>query len=160
MPPPPCDFDEFFQAHHLRLSRALYLLCGSAAEADDLAQEAFVRAYERWPRVGRMASPEGYVFRTAMNLHRSRLRWLTSPARQLPRPRPAADPAEVTADRDHIDRALAALPLGQRAALLLVEWVGMDQDEAAAALGLRPGSLRSRLSRARAAVRAAEVADV
>ena len=41
-------FEEFFQAEHVRLGRALYLLTGSAAEADELTQEAMVRVYERW----------------------------------------------------------------------------------------------------------------
>ena len=66
-------FEEFFEAQHLRLSRALYLLTGSASEADELAQEALVRVYERGTEWGK-ASPEGYLFRTALNLHRSRLR--------------------------------------------------------------------------------------
>ena len=68
-------FEEFFDAEHVRLARALYLLTGSAAEADELTQEAMVRVYERWDRVQRMDSRQGYLFRTALNLHRSRVRW-------------------------------------------------------------------------------------
>ena len=146
-------FEEFFEAQRVRLARALYLVTGSAAEADELAQEAFVRVYERWDRVGRMASPEGYLFRTAMNLHRNRLRWLTSRARQLVEPAAAADPADVVAHRDSIDRAFASLPVGQRRAVVLVEWLGMSQEEAAKTLQIKPGSLRARLSRAKAALR-------
>jgi RNA polymerase sigma-70 factor (ECF subfamily) len=146
-------FEEFYEAQHVRLGRALYLLTGSASEADELAQEALVRVYERWDRVGQMASPEGYLFRTAMNLHRSRIRWLTSRARQLVQPVPSDDPADVVQARDSITRALASLPAGQRGAVVLVEWVGMDQEEAARALGITAGSLRTRLSRARAALR-------
>lgn len=41
-------FEEFFLAHHERLFQALYLLTGDRSEADDLAQEALLRAYERW----------------------------------------------------------------------------------------------------------------
>ena len=42
------DFEAFFQAEYDRLFRALFALTASAVEADDLAQEAFLRAYEQW----------------------------------------------------------------------------------------------------------------
>jgi DNA-directed RNA polymerase specialized sigma24 family protein len=83
-------FEEFFQAEHVRLARALYLLTGSAADADELTQEAMVRVYERWDRVRQMDSPQGYLFRTALNLHRSRLRWVASRARQILQASPVA----------------------------------------------------------------------
>ena len=147
------SFEEFFQAEHVRLARALYLLTGSAAEADELTQEAMVRVYERWDRVGQMDSPQGYLFRTAMNLHRSRLRGLASRARHILQPTPSPDPAEVVQSRDILARALASLPTGQREAVVLVEWLGMDQNETGAALRIKPGSVRARLSRARADLR-------
>ena len=147
------SFEEFFEAEHVRLSRALYLLTGSSTEADELTQEAMVRLYERWDKVRRMASPQGYLFRTAMNLHRSRLRLLASRARHILQPTPSPDPADVAQSRDSLARALASLPAGQRGAVVLVEWLGMDPQEAAATLGIKPGSLRARLSRAKAALR-------
>src|SRR5512138_2436466 len=67
-------FEAFFLAQHERLFQALYLLTGDRFEADDLAQEALLRAYERWERISVMESPAGYVYRTALNLYRSRLR--------------------------------------------------------------------------------------
>ena len=146
-------FEEFFQAEHVRLARALFLLTGSAAEADELTQEAMVRVYERWDRVRQMDSPQGYLFRTALNLHRSRLRWLASSAWQVLQATPSPDPAEVVQSRDSLSRALASLPTGQREAVVLVEWLGMDQEEAAATLRIKPGSVRARLSRARADLR-------
>jgi RNA polymerase sigma-70 factor (ECF subfamily) len=146
-------FEEFFEAEHVRLARALYLLTGSATEADELTQEAMVRVYERWERVRRMDSPQGYLFRTALNLHRSRLRWLASRARHILQATPSPDPAEVVQSRDSLARALASLPTGQREAVVLVEWLGMDQGDAATALGIKPGSVRARLSRAKADLR-------
>jgi RNA polymerase sigma-70 factor (ECF subfamily) len=146
-------FEEFFQAEHVRLARALYLLTGSTAEADELTQEAMVRVYERWDRIRQMDSPQGYLFRTALNLHRSRLRGLASRARQILQATPSPDPAEVVQSRDSLSRALALLPTGQREAVVLVEWLGMEQEEAATALGIRPGSVRARLSRAKADLR-------
>ena len=61
-------------------------------------------------------------------------------------------PTDVTSE-DDVARALASLPTGQREAVVLVEWLGMDQEDAAAALGIRPGSVRARLSRAKADLR-------
>ena len=76
-------FEDFFIAEHERLFKALYMLTGNQDEADDLAQEALMRAYERWERVGTMDSPAGYVYRTALNLHRNRLRGLVVRARRV-----------------------------------------------------------------------------
>lgn len=146
-------FEDFFQAEHVRLARALYLLTGSAAEADELTQEAMVRVYERWDRVRQMDSPQGYLFRTALNLHRSRLRRLATRAREIFTATPSPDPAEVVQSRDSLTRALASLPTGQREAVVLVEWLGLGQEEAAAALGIKQGSVRARLSRAKADLR-------
>jgi RNA polymerase sigma-70 factor (ECF subfamily) len=146
-------FEEFFQAEHVRLARALYLLTGTAAEADELSQDAMVRVYERWDRVRQMDSPQGYLFRTALNLHRSRLRGLASRARHIVQATPSPDPAELVQSRDILARALASLPTGQREAVVLVEWLGMDHEEAATALRIKPGSVRARLSRAKADLR-------
>jgi RNA polymerase sigma-70 factor (ECF subfamily) len=146
-------FEEFFEAEHVRLARALYLLTGSAVEADELTQEAMVRVYERWDRVRQMGSPQGYLFRTALNLHRSRVRSLATRARHVLQATPSPDPAEVVQSRDSLARALASLPTGQRGAVVLVEWLGMDPQEAATALGIKLGSVRARLSRAKAALR-------
>jgi hypothetical protein len=54
----------------------MLLLTGRVGEAEDLSQEAFVRVYERWPQIQEMDSPTGYLYRTALNLHRKRLRRL------------------------------------------------------------------------------------
>jgi RNA polymerase sigma-70 factor (ECF subfamily) len=143
------DFETFFQAEHPKLYRALYLLTDSAAEADDLAQEAMARVYERWDRVQAMDSPVGYLYRTALNLNRKRLRRLL----RWPRPDVMArpeDPALTVERRQQILGALAGLAAPQREALVLVEWLGMSQVEAARALGIKPVSLRVRLSRGRA----------
>lgn len=142
------DFESFFRAEHPRLFRALFLLTGSAAEADDLAQEAMARVYERWGRVRAMESPAGYLYRTAFNLNRKRLRRLSR--FRAPAARPVRDPADVAGDRARIRAILGSLPRAEREALVLVEWVGLDRSEAARLLGVRPGSLRVRLSRARA----------
>jgi RNA polymerase sigma-70 factor (ECF subfamily) len=147
------SFEEFFQAQHERLFQALYLLTGDRYEADDLAQEALLRAFERWDRVGAMDSPAGYVYRTALNLHRSRLRALVVRARRVFANVPAEDVSgPVTASHD-VRTALARLPRGQREALILVEWLDLGSEEAGRVLGIDASSVRGRLHRGRASLR-------
>jgi RNA polymerase sigma-70 factor, ECF subfamily len=146
-------FEEFFLAHHERLFEALYLLTGDRSEADDLAQEALLRAYERWDRVGAMDSPAGYVYRTALNLHRSQLRRLVVRARRVFASIPAEDFSGPVAASQDVRRALAQLPRGQRDALILVEWLGLGSEEAGRVLGIDASSVRGRLHRGRASLR-------
>jgi RNA polymerase sigma factor (sigma-70 family) len=153
------DFEEFFRREYTPLLRALYLLTGSPADAEDIAQEAFVRVYERWARVRSMESPVGYVYRTALNLHRNRVRSLMVHARNiLGRPGErsilsAGDPAGRVEDRTEIMCTLQSMPRGYREVLVLVHWLGLDATEAAAVLGIAPVSVRTQLHRARAAFR-------
>jgi RNA polymerase sigma factor (sigma-70 family) len=146
-------FEEFFLAEHQRLFQALYLLTGDRYEADDLAQEALLRAYERWDRVGAMDSPAGYVYRTALNLHRSRLRTLVVRARRVFAAVPAEDLSGSVAASHDVRRALAELPRRQREALILVEWLGLASEEAGRVLGIDASSVRGRLHRGRASLR-------
>lgn len=148
-------FEVFFRSQYVRLGRTLYLLTGHLADADDIAQEAFTRVYERWDRVAQMQSPEGYLYRVALNLLS---RW-----RQAPRPTEAVEldslssgdviaPAEARLD---VIRALRRLPADQREALILVEWLGFDSTEVGAVLGVAPASIRGRIYRARRSLRRA-----
>lgn len=146
------DFGAFFSREYTRLARACLLLTGSRTEAEDLAQDAFARVYERWTDVAAMESPEGYLFRTALNLNRKRLRRLAVRARHL-RQDAHRDELGVAEERLDILRAVAALPRGQREAVVLVEWLDLDTDEVARMLGIAPASVRGRLHRARATLR-------
>ena len=103
-------FEDFFHAEHERLFQALYLLTGDRFEADDLAQEALLRAYERWDRVGAMDSPAGYVYKTALNLNRSRLRALVVRARRVFAEVPDEDLSAAVAATHDVRRALARIP--------------------------------------------------
>src|SRR5437870_1618984 len=75
------EFETFFRSQYVSVVRALTLLVLEDAEAEDLAQEAFARTYERWERARDMQSPAGYVYKIAFNLHRRRRRR----ARRMPR---------------------------------------------------------------------------
>ena len=146
------SFEDFFRETYPHLAKAALLLTGNEAEAEDLAQEALARAFERWARVRVMASPDGYVYRTALNLHRKAIR--RARGRPVdPAPQSSVDPSVGLADRDLILRALQQLPIGLRVALVLVDWAGMPTNEAASVLRLNPASVRVRLHRGRKALR-------
>jgi RNA polymerase sigma-70 factor, ECF subfamily len=150
---PPPDFRDFYEQERERLGRAMYLISGDLGEAEDLVQDAFVRVYERWDRVGGMESPVGYLYRTAMNLHRGRLRRLATAARYGVQPGDLQDQLAQVDDRERLFRTLKTLSASQRRAMVLTEWLGMDDLTAAKAMGIRASTLRVHRSRAMAKLR-------
>jgi RNA polymerase sigma factor (sigma-70 family) len=152
------SFEGFFADEYGRLFRAMWLMTGSQSEGEELAQEALVRAYERWDRVRTAASPVGYVYRIALNLHRGRLRRALALARRALADGPGRD--EIAQDeiaqaetRTEVLGAIRALPRAQREALILVDWLQFTPEEASRVLGIESGSVRGRLHRARTALR-------
>jgi RNA polymerase sigma-70 factor (ECF subfamily) len=146
-------FEAFFRAEYPNLLRAMYLVCGGRHEAEEITQDAFVRAYERWDLVLRADNRAGYLYRIALNLYRSKLRRAAVAARKVVKPSPPRDEFEATDDRDAIGRALKQLTRAQREAVVLVEWMGMTDDEAGAMLGISPITVRVRIHRARTTLR-------
>lgn len=146
------EFSDFFRAEYGRLGRALYLMIGDQAEAEDIAQEALVRVYEHWDRVSRMGSPSGYLYRAAMNLARSRLRHLRGAAKHRTERR-HDDPMSYVEAQADVMAMLAALPRQQRTALVLIDWLEFDADEAARILRVKNSTMRVHLSRGRKSLR-------
>jgi len=130
----------------------MYLITGDRYEAEELAQDAFVKVCERWDRVSAMDNPAGYLYRTATNARRSGIRRMALAARRVVSLQ-ATDEISDTDERDRIRRSLARLPRNQREAVVFVEWLGFSDHEAAKALGTSAGAIRVRLSRARRALR-------
>jgi RNA polymerase sigma-70 factor, ECF subfamily len=145
------SFEAFFESEYGRLCEALVFLTGDPFEAEEIAQDAMTRVLERWDRVNAMASPTGYLFRTAMNLNRNRIRSIRARARRRFHELPVPDHGAAVVDQLEVRRALDELSRSERAALILVDWQRMDAAEAGAVLGISPGAVRVRLHRARAA---------
>jgi RNA polymerase sigma factor (sigma-70 family) len=148
------DFESFFRSERPRLYGSMLLITGSTHEADEVVQEAFFKVWERWDRVGAMEDPTGYLFRTALNAHRSAYRRAVRAARRTVSPPPSPDPFATVAGRDEVLRALETMTPRQRRAVVLTELHGYDTDEAARLMGIRPGTVRVLVSKARAAFRA------
>jgi len=148
-------FELFFEAERRRLFHALYVMTGSAHEAEELAQDAFLRIWERWERVGAMDDPVGYLYRTAMNLARSRSRRIIRAARTPFSSERSVEPYGPTDTRDAVVRALARLSPRQRHAIVLVELLDRSTEEAADLMHISASTVRSLTSEARKAMRTA-----
>src|SRR5690554_5290937 len=68
------DFDGWYREQHPRLVSSLVVVAGQVEVAREAVDEACARAYERWDRVGAMAAPGGWTYRTALNVLRRRQR--------------------------------------------------------------------------------------
>ena len=146
-------------AEHVRsLRRYAIALTGDPSEADDLVQESLVRALARIEEGAEVRNARTYLFSI---LHNLRVDLLARRARRgVPMPLEAVEhrlsrPAEQPARLRHAELALAidALPEQQRAVLLLVALEGASYQEVAEILNIAPGTVMSRLSRARKALR-------
>lgn len=146
------SIEAFYAAVYPRLVGQLVLLTGNRAEAEELAQDAVLKLLPRWSRVSRFDDPEAWLRRTAMNLAISRWRRARVAARGLVR---LGVPRDVDApDGGDVDlaRALATLPHAQREVLVLHHVAGVPLEQVAAELGVPVGTVKSRLSRGRAAL--------
>jgi RNA polymerase sigma-70 factor (ECF subfamily) len=146
-------FEEFFEREKVRLYRALCLITRNRFEAEELTQDAFVRVLERWDRVGEMTNPSGYLYRTAMNTFRKSHRRAALAARRTFAMTPVDDGIAGIDAEDAAVRALAGLSPRQRAAVVLVDLLGYQSDEAAQILGMRAGTVRTHVARGHAVLK-------
>lgn len=151
------DAAEFCAAVRTRLVGALTLACGDRGIAEELAQETLARAWERWPQVSRMSSPEGWAFRTGFNLASSWRRRRAAERRANRRslgPAGAQESIQVVED-DAVRRAVSRLPARQRAVIVTRYYLGYDVAGAAEVLGCAPGTIKAATHQALANLRLA-----
>lgn len=144
------SFEEFYGANFNRVFTALCLVTGDRQEAEEVAQDSFLRLYERWDRVGALDDPTAYLFRVSMNVFRNRYRRASLGVRRSLSLAPAAkDDLAAVENHDEVIRLLRGLDRKQRAAVLLTAILDYSAEEAGRMLGLRASSVRSLTSRAR-----------
>jgi len=146
-------FEDFFRVQTQSLYAHLCLITGNRAEAEELAQDAFLKVWERWDRVADMEEPVGYLYRTAMNLLRKRYRRVGVALRKTVSVELREDEFSTAEDRSVVAGALVELAPRQRAALVLTELIGFSSEEAGHMLGVRPVTVRVLASQGRAAMR-------
>jgi RNA polymerase sigma-70 factor (ECF subfamily) len=137
-------FEAWYLREHPRVVAALTWVAGDVHVAADATDEAFARAYADWPRVGKMASPGGWVYCVALNVVRRRMR------RAALERRKAEPPSEVA---EMVDREIWAvvqqLPERQRVAVVLRYLLDLPEQEVATAMGISRGTVASALAAAR-----------
>ena len=148
-------FELFFAQQHGRLYSALCATTGNRQEAEELMQEAFLRVWERWDRVSGLEDPVGYLYRTAMNLFRKRIRRAKVAMRKAVGISESADAYEAVDARETVIQGLRELSPSQRAAVVLTNLRGFTSDEAAEMLGMSPATVRALASRGRTRMRKA-----
>ena len=153
------EFEAFVAASSDRLLRTAYLLTGDAGHAEDVVQSALLRTARRWRSARR--SPEAYARTTVANLVKDRWRSLGRRPSEAPLehdvPLAAHDGAadDSRLDRHLLMRAARALPLGQRAVLVLRYFDDLSVEQTARTLGITTGTVKSQTSRALASLRTA-----
>ena len=146
------DFDELYRAQYGNVVAMAYALTGDLAEAQDLAQEGFCRAWQRWRRVAGYDQPLAWIRRVVANLATSRWRRLAA-ARRF-RPEPAGPAPELGPDHVALVAALRRLPDPQRRAVVLHYLGDLPVATIAQELGVADGTVKSWLHRGRAALAA------
>jgi RNA polymerase sigma-70 factor (ECF subfamily) len=149
--PPPVGetIEEFCRRTSPKLVGALTLQCGDRGVAEEVAQEAMARAWERWDEVARLDNPAGWTYRVAFNLAvsrgRSRQAERRAQQRALAGIRTEAAPASEAdvPERIAVRAALAALPPRQRAAVVLRYYGQLSVAETAEAMGCAAGTVRA-----------------
>ena len=148
-------FSELVQRHGPYAHRVAYLITRSADDADDALQDGTVKAYYALERFRRGAPFRPWYVTIVANEARNRAR---SSRRRVglqlrlrsevdPPPAGPADQADIDARRRAVRDAVDALPERYRQAVALRHLMGMSERDTAAALGVRPGTVKSRISR-------------
>ncbi|GIH11393.1 hypothetical protein Rhe02_94600 [Rhizocola hellebori] len=145
----PGSFADFYSLQFSRIATQIYAYLGDHAEAQDIAQEAFVRAFDRWAVVSAYDEPFAWVRRVAWNLATSRMRRVKVTLGYLSRQREEHTP-EPSPDRVALIQALAKLPDKHRLAVVLHYLANMTTAEIAKQESVADGTVRSWLSRGRA----------
>lgn len=152
-------FEELYRQHSTRLYNLAWRMLGGHADAEDALQEVFLQAFRKLDGFKGEAALGTWLYRLAMNLCLDRLRSRATrndrrtesiDGRQFPA---RATLADSTLGRIDLERAIAQLPEGARAAFLLHDVEGFDHREVGAILGISEGTSKSQVHKARMKLR-------
>jgi RNA polymerase sigma-70 factor (ECF subfamily) len=146
------DFDAFYAATAAGMVRWLVPLTGDPAEAEDVAQEAYERAWLHWSTVTDCASPEAWVRTVARRLAVSRWRRMRNASTAWVRRTPARDVPDLDTEYLALIAALRRLPAKQRVAIVLHHLVDLPVEQVAAETGSSAAAVKKQLTRGRSAL--------
>jgi len=149
------EFGEYLDSRASVMRRTAYLLCGGDwHRAEDLVQTTLTKIYVAWPRIRRDGSVDAYsrkiMVRAAIDESRKAYRRRESVVEDLPE---LTTPPQGVEDAVDVRRALAQLPAGQRAVVVLRYWEDLSVTETAQALGKSEGTIKSQSSKGLAHLR-------
>ena len=151
------SLDALFTAHYLRLVRIAWLLVRDAGRAEEVVQDAFVDLYRRQARLRNPDDAAGYLHVSVVNRSRSILRHqrvvCATPVDRVDVEESAEAGALRGFERQRVLDGLARLPRRQREVLVLRYYAGLSEAEAASALGISRGAVKSHGSRGMRAMR-------
>ena len=147
------DFDDFYKANYPGMVALVSAVLGDRAEAEDVVQEAFARAFARWRRIGGYDLPEAWLrkvaLRIAVDSGRRVRRALLLAARLSAQRQPHAPGADEGIGSAEIGGALRRLPLRQRQALVLHYVADLSVDQIAGECDVPVGTVKARLAAGR-----------
>ena len=162
----PVAWEALMRLHQEPIFRLAYLILGDAAEAEDAAQETFIRAYRALDRFDEIRPLRPWLLSIAANLARNRRRsvgryWAALQRAFQANPEPYHAPSERTAAADarRLREAVTRLRPDGQDIVYLRYFLGLSEAETAAALGIPAGTAKSRLNRALAHLRRVIEAD-
>lgn len=153
-------FEELAGRHYRQAYHIAYRMTGSHADAEDLTQEAMIRAYNSFHRYRRDLPFANWLYRIIVNLHIDELRrrpkaWIDS-VEDMPAlaelPDFNSDPADLVLSQEidsRLQKALSLLPKEFRMAVILCDIEGLSYEEIAVVMGCSIGTVRSRIHRGR-----------
>jgi len=150
----PEAFGRLYQLHHGAIASMLYRRTGDAHAAEDLAAQTFINAWKALPRFEHTGAPfRAWLMRIGTNEAR---RWAKQRRRRADVESNAPSNGHADSDRDagaEVRAAIGAMSLDHQDVITLVYYESLSVEQVAAVLGVRPGTVKSRLSRAREALR-------
>jgi RNA polymerase sigma-70 factor (sigma-E family) len=149
------DFTDYMSSRWSTLVRSAVLLGCAQPDAEDVVQTTLARCYAAWPKVSRADNRDAYVYRMLVNAltdSRRRRWWGERPTAALPESVDPADPLADVDTADAVERALSGLSSEQRAVIVLRFYAHLTERETADALGVAPGTVKSRTARALASL--------
>ena len=166
----PHQFEDFMRSYQNMVFTTALRLVGNEAEAEDIAQEVFLKAYERFGDLQFSPTVGGWLKTVARNLslnhltrYRARWRFFSEFERdgederdfsaQLPCPETQTGAADATDQRALLEDALSRLPRAQRVPLVLFHFEDLTYDEIAAKLKVSLGKVKTDIHRGREALR-------
>lgn len=144
------EFGEYVASRWPRLVRSAVLLGCTPADAEDVVQTALERCLVNWSKVQRADDRDAYVHRVLINTFTSsrRRHWRAEKAVAAVPEQPGAEETVGVDDAESLSRSLARLSPDQRTAVVLRYYANLDEQQMASVLGIAPGTVKSRLSRA------------